>query len=446
MKNYFSNMTQRVKSNDFWAKLFKNVSTIVVGQGGASLFNMMTTFLVIGMMGAGEYGILVIGQTYMQLIDLLVNFQSWQGVIKYGSKSIVEEDDSELAAIIKSAFCVDAVSALAGAALSLSLVNAVGSLMGYDPSIILVCVLFSLEIVFHIEGTPVGILRLFDKFNYVAIHAVILAFVKLAACAISLFWFGGGIVTVALAYIATDIVKYISLFVVALLVLQKKLGVRTVISSNLRKLPRGFISFTVWTNLAEACDAPIQYFDIFFLSLLSTEVVGVFKFFKQILSVTGLLSRPVQQAIMPQLSELIAKGDGVGAYRAVVKIRKAVFKLFLPIVLILSPLVPAALGYFMDSVYFDYWYLFLSLSVLALVGVSYSALHPCFAAYGYARASLVITAVANASYCMVAFILLPLVGVMGIPIAMALQYFLAIAFKIAFIRKSIPGVHGSRPQ
>lgn len=49
-------LLDRLNGNEFWLKLAKNVSTIVVGQGGASALNMVTTFLSAGFLGAAGYG------------------------------------------------------------------------------------------------------------------------------------------------------------------------------------------------------------------------------------------------------------------------------------------------------------------------------------------------------------------------------------------------------
>ena len=53
----------KIRGNEFWAKLAKNVSTIVLGQGGASAFNKLTSVVSAGFLGVAVYGALMIGQT-----------------------------------------------------------------------------------------------------------------------------------------------------------------------------------------------------------------------------------------------------------------------------------------------------------------------------------------------------------------------------------------------
>lgn len=427
----------KIRGNEFWAKLAKNVSTIVLGQGGASAFNMLTSFVSAGFLGVAGYGSLMIGQTYMQAIDALLNFQSWQSVIRYGSICLEKRDERGLAASIKAAFLVDVISAVAGCIISFAIVGLVAGFLGWDSAATAAAVVFCFEILAHIEGAPTGLLRLFDRFNYVAIHAVVMAAVKLLLVGASMVLFGNNVIVIACAYCAADVIKSLTLFFIAVHVARRRVGLIKIVKARRVDLPDGYISFTIWSNLETSADAPIMYFDVFFLSLLSSEVVGVFKFFRQLLSVLSLLSRPVQQAIMPQLAELIARGLNGRAYEVVRKIEKVVAKVVIPCAAIACLVVPPALAIFMDPLYGAYWYLFATLAALAAAGIVFSAIHPCFNAYGLSKQSTVITLISNVVYLVACYLLLGKLGVMAIPLAMALQYLIVIGLKDIYIRKVI---------
>ncbi len=102
---------------------------------------------------------------YMNLIDGIVNFQSWAGVIKYGSEAIVEKREDKLAAIFKSGFIIDIATAGLGSIIALLILPTVANFMHWDSNLVLLAALFSVEILFHLEGTSIGILRLYDKFK-----------------------------------------------------------------------------------------------------------------------------------------------------------------------------------------------------------------------------------------------------------------------------------------
>lgn len=324
-----------------------------------------------------------------------------------------------------------------GCAVAFAIVPLVSSLLGWDDVSTLAATIFCFEITVHVEGTPTGVLRLFDKFKYVAIHAVAVSALKLVLVAAVFYAVGPNVAAIAFAYCAADVLKSVSLFAIALFVVGKRVGLKGVAAARRRDLPRGFFSFTMWSNLAATADAPIQYFDVFFLSMLSSEVVGVFKFFKQLLSAFTLLSTPVQQAIMPQLAELMAKGQDDQAFAVVKKIERMVFKVVAPCAALAIIAVPPALSFFMDPVYGGYWHLFATLAALTVVSITFSALHPCFTAYGLSKQSAGITLLANVIYLIACYLLLGVIDIMAIPLAMGVQYALTIGLKSLFIKKVV---------
>ncbi len=98
----------------------------------------------------------------------------------------------------------------------------------------------------------------------------------------------------------------------------------------------GFLSYTMWSNIGATADIPIKHFDVFLLSYISYEVVAVYKVFKQFIQMISLLINPVSQAILPQLSELIAKEQDKEAYRVIIKLRNIIATILVPCILICS--------------------------------------------------------------------------------------------------------------
>lgn len=68
------------------------MTTVIVGNGGSSIINFVVTCVMIRAVGNTDYGVFLLALQYMNLIDGIVNFQSWAGVIKYGSEAIVEKE------------------------------------------------------------------------------------------------------------------------------------------------------------------------------------------------------------------------------------------------------------------------------------------------------------------------------------------------------------------
>ena len=296
-----------LKKNDFWVKLVKNVMVVLTGNMGSSIINFMVTLILIHTVGNTQYGIIIIAQQYMNLLDGIINFQSWSGVIKYGSEAIVEKNNDRLSAIFKTGIVIDVATAVLGTIVALIALPVASNIMKWNQQMSNLAFIFSLEIIFHIEGTSVGVLRLYDKFKYTSIQLISSALLKLVVIGAYVLVGGNNIAIIVWLYVITDIVKHLLLVFMAFYVLKHELGIRKVMRLPLKYAEKDFVKFTLWSNIGSTVDIPVKYFDIFIISLISTEIVAVYKTFKQIIQILSMLTNPISMAIMPQFSEMVAQ-------------------------------------------------------------------------------------------------------------------------------------------
>lgn len=424
-----------VLKNDFWSKLIKNVTTVIVGNGGSSIINFVVTCVMIRAVGNTEYGVFLLALQYMNLIDGIVNFQSWAGVIKYGSEAIVEKREDKLAAIFKCGFIIDIATAGLGSIIALLILPTVANFMHWDSNLVLLAALFSGEILFHLEGTSIGILRLYDKFKLTAIQSIVSAILKLTLIGGYFLLGGRSLIVITVLYVITDIFKHMLLVFYALLVLHEDMGIRKVAKSNLKLNDDKFIKYTIWNNFCYTVDVPVKYFDIFIISLISVDMVAIYKVFKQIIQILSMLINPISQAILPQFSELVAQNRTAEALRKVLKLRNVILGCgtiaVVGSLLFGKPIFTWVLG----SEYGENLLLFEALFVVQIFLMSYTAIHPFFAALGVPRIDFMFTAITNLIYMFVAFVTVKTIGVYSIILAMAVQGISLIWLKCYYSKK-----------
>lgn len=411
----------KIKESDFWSKLFKNVTMVLVGNGGSSIINLIVTIIMTRCLGNTSYGIFLISLQYMNLLDGIFNFQSWAGVIKYGSEAAVERRDDKLAAIFKSGFIVDIVTAIIGTIIALIILPLVVLFMKWDGNLPILAVLFSVEILFHIEGTSVGILRLYDKFSLTAKQAIIAATLKLVLVGGYLIFDGKSLIIVTILYVVTDIIKHLMLVIMALLILQKRLGIKRVIKSSVKILDKSFLKYTLWNNISYTADVPVKYFDVFIISLISVDMVAIYKVFKQIILAFSMLVNPISQAILPQFSELVAMNRTKEALTKVLKLRNAILAVGAVAVIGSLILGRPVFTFILGKEYGDNLFLFMVLFCISIMTMSYTAIHPFFASLGVAKIDFIITAVSNVVYMIVAIGLVKVMGIYSIILATGMQ-------------------------
>ena len=296
-------------------------------------------------------------------------------------------------------------------------------------------IIFSCEIIFHIEGTSLGILRLFDKFNYTAIHAVICAFTKLIFIGGYLVLGGKSTIIVCVLYMIANVLKHLSLVVIALYFLEQQIGVKRVLGSSLHNVDKEFFKYTSWNNIVSAVDVPVKYFDIFIISRISVELVAIYKVFKQVLQIFATLINPISIVIMPQFSELIAKNKVKDAYISVNRIRNIVLSGGLVMIGLTVICGKPLLNIFLGNNFGENIFLFQIMLMVQVILLSYVSIHPLLLSLGNAKQNFYIILFSNIVYIASVFIFVSKIGIYAVIMATAIQGGICIGLKIVFIKR-----------
>lgn len=426
----------KLKSNDFWRNLFKNSFYAILGEGGASFINLIVIILLIKLIGSEGYGILTLAQSYMFILDGIINLQCWRGVIKFGEEAIAAKDKESSLGYIKLGTVLDISTAILGAIVSFLLARFIGNIFDWSEILIKSSQIFSIVILFHFSGTSTAILRMEDKFNLVAIQKIISALLKAVAIVmILLFWKNISILSGVIIYAITDIIGHLILSGMALIIVHKKYGLRNVVMCKWPPKTKEFVKFTIWTTLSDVVDIPVAYLDVFIVSSLSLSMVAIFKVFKQIISIVSKLTTPVYQAIYPQFSKLVAQKQSGYAYEVVLKIRNVILKYFLPLFTVLGLTSYWWLKIIFDISYANYWYILCIYLIVHTIALSYTTIHPYFVSIGKVLQSFIICGIANVVYLLAAYLGVELLGMLGIIIAYVIQFTIVISSEIFIIKK-----------
>lgn len=413
-------------------RLIRNSSTLLVGETGASLINMVTLIILIKAIGAANYGVIVLIQAYTTTIDQLINFQSWQAFIKYGAEDLAENNNDKLKQLIKQGTIIDFGTAVLGMIVGILIADYVGRFFNWDDNVIQFSKLYSISILFHFSGVPIGILRLFNKFKIFSIQKIIVAMIKLLGVIVA-YAFELELAAVIGIYLLSDIFGHVILITISYSVIKQE---------NLTKwwkdklaIRRDFLSYTIWTNLSTSITLPSKQLDVFIVSTaLSVEMVGVYKAFKQITSLLGRLVSPIYQSIYPEFAIILANRNTKKAISTYLKVSSILSIVLIPIIIILSLTSPVWLRVFFGEIFANYWGLFSLLLVYVGLDTITSPSHPLFNAFGYAKQKFVIMGIGNILYLIIAWFLGSLYGLSGIINAYGAQFIFITASKILYIK------------
>ena len=434
----FKKILHKIKNDNFWKNLFKNSFWAFFGDASASAITFIISIILIKIIGSESYGILILAQSYMNIMDVIINIQSWRSTIQYGQKALVVGNEKELHSYVKLGCIMDISTAILCFVISILLPNLIGGFLHWSNEMILCSEIFAITIISHFAGTPTAILRLFNKYNLVALSKTLAAIFKITAIvAYYLITKNLNLVSSTIIFMLTDFIGNILLVVFAFYNYSKKYKISDIIKAKMPKDAKSFISYTLWGTLSEIVDLPVQTIDVFIVSVLGNATVAIYKIFKQIIGIISKVTGPIQQSILPQFSELSAKGNEKRGFEVVIKIHKTILKYTLPISILVGVTSYFWLGKLYDMTYANYWYILFIYLMIQTYALSYTTIHPFFITLGNMRINAIIEFTANIVYLIVSYILVRAMGLLGITIAFLIQILLNIFLKYFCIKKMI---------
>ena len=433
-----NNILHKVKNDHFWKNLFKNSFWAFFGDASASAITFIISIILIKIIGSESYGILILAQSYMNIMDVLINIQSWRSTIQYGQKALVEGNVKELHSYVKLGCIMDISTAILCFIISIILPNLIGGLLNWSSEMILCSEIFAITIISHFAGTPTAILRLFNKYNLVALSKTLAAIFKITAIVVYyLITKNLTLVSSTVIFMLTDFIGNILLVIFAFYHYSKKYKISDIIKAKMPKDSKSFISYTLWGTLSEIVDLPVQTIDVFIVSILGNSKVAIYKIFKQIIGIISKVTGPIQQSILPQFSELSAKGNEKRGFEVVIKIHRTILKYTLPISIVVGATSYFWLGKLYDVTYSNYWHILFIYLIIQTYALSYTTIHPFFITLGNMKINAIIEFTANIAYLIISYILVRLMGLLGITIAFLIQILLSIFLKYHCINKMI---------
>lgn len=312
--DFFSNIAQQftLKKIYRWFKedsfrlLFKNAGTLLSGNMVAWILGLGTFAITARILGPTEFGILVLITTYVTIVDKLLNFQSWQALIKYGAEALERKSNDDFKSIVKFCTLLDVATAILGTIVAVVAVSWVGQWLAWESETVLMATFYSFVILFNISGTPTGVLRLFNRFRLFAVQNIITATIKFVGVVILLF-IGAGLWSVLLLWMVTTIIGQLLLLGLGWRELHIQ-GFEGTYKAPIRDISTqhsGVLGFILTTNLNSSIRTTSRELDTMIVGgIVGIEGAGLFKIAKQIAAIPAMVSDPLYQAIYPDLSRL----------------------------------------------------------------------------------------------------------------------------------------------
>ncbi len=289
------------------ARLYFNSVVSVGGESGAALVNLATLALLARWLGPEDFGQIALAMTYALSFDLLLNFQSWRLVIRYGAAAMERNDRLELSRILKLSAILDVGSAVLATFASVALAGfIVPWVSGGD---VLLFKVYSATILFNVVGHSTGLLRLFEKFTFLSAHRFATALARLSAV-FALHWFGQlSLTNAVVGLVGAECAMKVVLLVGGLLEARRQ-GLSDFARASLQGVTRIYddlVSFAMYSNLNDTVLKVVQQIDVLMVAyFMAPADAGAFRLIKSLGSVVAMVAGPVGQVIYPEIAKIYA--------------------------------------------------------------------------------------------------------------------------------------------
>ncbi len=315
--NVFSHLSRLIRTVRQWfldgifRRIFKNAALMLTGRATNGLLGLATLSLSARGLGLEQFGIFVLLQTYVLVIGATATFQSWQAVIRYGAICLENKNSSALQALVKFTTLLDIAGVVIGTTIGYFLVPIIGPHVGWSPEVITYAQPFCVIILFTLTATPMGLLRLFDRFDILAAQAVVTPAFRLIGIGLVVFlkapfW------AYLLAWFVAALIGGVSLIY---------LGWREAANHGQLKgmdfsfrgmtAPHGGIwRFSIFSNLHASLQIVTSQASTFLVGLLAgPAAAGLFKIGRDVATAISKPAELLNQSIYPEFARLGSRGD-----------------------------------------------------------------------------------------------------------------------------------------
>ncbi|MCX5633548.1 MAG: oligosaccharide flippase family protein [Phycisphaerae bacterium] len=289
-------------------RMFKNASVLFGGQSIAGLMGLISLSLAARTLGAEKLGIFALIQSYVIIIDRLMNFQCWQAVIKFGADFLKQDKKRDFKSLAKFCTILDAATAAIGTFTAIAIIYILGRWKGWQQQTVYAAIAYSFWILFDLRGTATGLLRLFSKFRLISAAMITAAFLKLILAVLA-YMFSGDLLMFVVIWVVAGIVESAFLLVAGWRQVYKETG-DNFLKAKLSAIAKNktIWKFVLSTNLNQSVRLASREMDVLITgAILGAAATGIYKIARQFAWVLVQLIEPISQVIYPELAHLAAE-------------------------------------------------------------------------------------------------------------------------------------------
>ncbi len=151
-------------------RVMKNFGVVLRGRGIAAVFSVSATGLMANALSATDFGLVVLIHTYIMVVRGTLDFRTFDAIVRFGIPLNDSADRAGLRSLLRSTMVIDLSSTLLATILAVAAAPLAGHFLHWDSQMMSWAAAYSLVILATANGTPNGILRIYDRFDALSVQ------------------------------------------------------------------------------------------------------------------------------------------------------------------------------------------------------------------------------------------------------------------------------------
>lgn len=424
-------MLNELKNKIKNSRIGKNFIVLLFGSGIGTIIGILNLSIILKSIGMENNGIIIMIQTYVGLFSGIFSFKSFEAIIKFLAVTIENKDYEKTKQYIKFSFILDIVSAIVSVIFAYIFLNIGFKIMGWQNDLKIFVQIYIVSLLFNVVGTPIGIIRIYNKFDSMVRIGIGVSAIKLILFIIGLL-LKKGFVYFFLIELIIGIINNILILVQSIIILYKNnLGD---FWKNKIVFDKEYFMFNVYSSIYTTIDLPVQQITNFIINkYLGFSEVSVYGVFTRIAGLILKVEAPLSQIVYPEMNIRIAKGEKKSAINLYKKLFKMIFATGITLTLVLLVSYDFWMKYFLSdsNIYKISFALYLAYVVYTSASRS---IHDLFISLGYIKLNVRILIIVNIFYIAILFVFITTLGLNGMIISLFLQSLSVIQIKKYILR------------
>ncbi|MFP6814716.1 MAG: lipopolysaccharide biosynthesis protein [Pseudomonadales bacterium] len=155
------------------SRTLKNFGVLMGGRAVAGVLSVVALTLVARVLGAEQFGLLVLVHTTAIVVRGLLNFKPSDTLVRYGVTPFDEQDAGTLAALLRFTLGLDLICALAAATVAAAVLGLAAPRLGLPEELAGPVMLYALALLVSGTGTAMGMLRVAGRFDAISVQQTV---------------------------------------------------------------------------------------------------------------------------------------------------------------------------------------------------------------------------------------------------------------------------------